>query len=243
MAEHSVVPTAARPDAPAMGEQIPQRARIAGIGGLVFVALVIAQNLIRAGSLPADDAAPGTIVRLYSSHSWTTPALFVMFVVSAFGLVAFSGVLLDRLRAPGSRWLALGGGIGVVMIAALFPMTVALDTALAVYIRRGTPSGTVVEALWIIHNSVFGVLQLALGIALGGWSIAARRNGLVSAGWQRAGVFGGLSLAVASAATPAVLDGNPIMALGLVGFVIWLAFVARVSVALLRDGSPTTNSL
>lgn len=46
-------------------------------------------------------------------------------------------------------------------------------------------------------------------------------------------MFGAASLALSSAATPAVLNGNALMTLGLVGFVIWLAFVTRVSVAFL----------
>ena len=223
-------------------ETSPASARVAGIGGLVFVASVIAQNLIRAESLPANDASPGTIIRLYSSHWWTTQALFVLFVVGAFGLVAFSGVMIDRLREPGARWLSLAGGLGIAMVAALFPMTLALDTALAVYIHRGNPATSVVEALWIVHNSIFGVLQLAIGIALAGLSIAARHNGLMGVGWQRAGVVGALGLAVGTAATPAVLDGNPLMAAGLVGFVLWLAFVTRASVALMRTESQSRNA-
>lgn len=219
--------------APKIGPSTSTLARVGGIGGLVFVVCVVAQNLIRATSLPANGASASTIVRLYSSHWSAVGVLFALFVIALIGLVAFSGVLVDRLREAGAQWLTVIGGLGVVMIAALFPITLALDTALAVYIHRGSPSSDVVTALWIVHNAVFGALQIALGVALAGLSAAARRNGLLSARWEAAGMIGALCLAVGSAATPAVLDGNPMMAAGLVGFVLWLAFMTRTSIALL----------
>jgi hypothetical protein len=35
--------------------------------------------------------------------------------------------------------------------------------------------------------------------------------------------------------TPAIIDGSPTMFIGVAGFVVWVAFVIRTSVALLRQ--------
>ncbi len=44
-------------------------------------------------------------------------------------------------------------------------------------------------------------------------------------------------LLIAGAATiPAIVDGSPTMFIGVAGFVVWVAFVIRTSVALLRQG-------
>jgi hypothetical protein len=44
-----------------------------------------------------------------------------------------------------------------------------------------------------------------------------------------------LLLAVSAATTPLALDGSPVMFVGLVGFLVWLVFVATTSRALLGN--------
>ncbi len=112
---------------------------------------------------------------------------------------------------------------------------VATDVALSGYVHLGSPNTDVVSALWMLHNSLFGILGIALGIALAGFSAAAAAGGLVAAPWKQAGGVAGLLLAVSAATTPLALDGSPVMFVGLVGFLVWLVFVATTSRALLRN--------
>ena len=56
------------------------------------------------------------------------------------------------------------------------------------------------------------------------WSRA--KHGLLAARWKTAGLVGGVLLLVA-ADHAAIIDAGPTMLLGLLGFVVWVAFVAR----------------
>ena len=86
-----------------------------------------------------------------------------------------------------------------------------------------------------MHNAVFGLLLACIGIALVGLTHASATTGLLSTRWQRAGLVGGGLLLVGAMTTPAIIDASPTMFIGVAGFVVWVAFVIRTSVALLRQ--------
>jgi hypothetical protein len=113
-------------------------------------------------------------------------------------------------------------------------MLVATDVALSAYVHRGGADPGVVGAMWVTHNAVFGVLLVAIAVALAGLSASAAASGLLGRRWLLAGALGALVLAVTGAAAPVLVDGSRIIGLGLVGFLTWLAFVATCSVAMLR---------
>ncbi len=211
---------------------------VGGVGGLVFVASVVAQNLIRAGAMPANDARVGRIIDFYAGHRGSTFALAALFAVGAAGIAAFAGALVARLTDSSVRGAALAGAIGVAGVFAVYSTMLATDLALSGYVHRGAPSHGVVSAMWILHNAVFGVLLVAIGVALAGLSAAAAADGVVAGFWKPVGLLGALLLGIAGAATPAIIDGSPLMALGLIGFLTWLAFVATTAISLLR--SPST---
>ena len=212
---------------------------VGGVGGLVFVASVVAQNLIRAASMPANDARTGRIIDFYGSHRGSTFALAALFAIGAAGLAAFAGALVTRLSAAPVRGAALAGAIGVAGVFAVYSTMLATDLALSGYVHRGSPSPGVVSAMWILHNAVFGVLLVALGVALAGLSAAAAAGGVVAAFWKQVGLLGALLLGIAGAATPAIIDGSPVMVVGLIGFLTWLAFVVTTAISLLRSPSRT----
>ena len=212
---------------------VPARV-LGGIGGLLFVAVVIVQNLIRASALPANDATANRVIEVYSQHRSTTVVLVVLFALSATGLAAFAGGLLGHVRSRAARGPLYAGLLGVAGIVGMFTITVGVDLTLSTYIDRGDPASGVVDALWILHNSAFTLLELWIGIALAGLSVAAVNHGLLGPRWRIVGVLGGLALIASAAMAPAIVNGSPVMAVGLVGFVAWLTFMARTSVALLK---------
>jgi hypothetical protein len=207
---------------------------VGGVGGLVFVASVVAQNLIRAAGMPANDAPTDRIIDFYAGHRGSTLALAALFAVGAAGIAAFAGALLARLTASRVRGPALAGAIGVAGVFATYSMLLASDLALSGYVHRGAPAPGVVSAMWILHNAVFGVLLVALGVALAGLSAAAAADGVVAGAWKPVGLLGAVLLGIAGAATPAIIDGSPVMVVGLVGFLTWLAFVATTAISMLR---------
>ena len=64
---------------------------------------------------------------------------------------------------------------------------------------------------------------------------AAAKSGLLSKRWAVAGPMGAALLVGSAMTTPAVVDGSPTFFVGVAGFAVWVAFVIRTAVALLRS--------
>lgn len=93
----------------------------------------------------------------------------------------------------------------------------------------------VVRALWAVHAAAFGLDLAAIAVALLGLSAAAASAGGISR-WIRAAAWPGAAcLLLASAFTTALTNGGPWMAVGLVGFAVWIVFVVATSVSLLHS--------
>ena len=194
---------------------------------------MIAQNVLRA-QYPANDASATKVMAFYADHRSLTLVLAVLFPIGPVGLAAFIGALLSRVGHGEARMPAIAGLVGAAGIVGNFTMLLAADTAIGGYVHRGSADPAVVEGLWVFHNAVFGVLLASIGIALAGFALASAKHGLLTARWKTAGLVGRVLLLVAAVTTPAIIDAGPTMLLGLLGFLVWVAFVARASVALLR---------
>jgi hypothetical protein len=226
----------------------PARAAIApahlvgGIGGLIFAATVIAQNGIRGLAAPASGADATSVAHFYATHRPATLVLAALFPPGAAGLAVFAGALGSRLAGPSTRAAALAGVLGVAGIFATYTMVIGTDVGLAGYVHLGGTDASVITALWVTHNAVFGVLLVAIAVALACLSAAAAAARLVAAAWKILGALGALALAACGAATPALIDGSPVLALGLAGFLIWIAFVITAAITLIRRPVPTAAS-
>ena len=206
---------------------------VGGIGGLVFAAGVLVQNTIRSG-FPANDATAEEVMRYYADHRGATTALAVLFPVGLVALITFLGAVMSRVLRGAGRTAGFVGAFGAAAIIATFTIVTAADVAIAGYVHRGAADPAVVEGLWVLHNAVFGFVFAAVGIALAGLSTGAAQSGLLSNRWRVAGPIGGALLVAGAMTTPAIVDGSPTFFIGLAGFVVWLAFVVRTGVALIR---------
>lgn len=206
---------------------------VGGTGGLAFVISVIVQNGLRAG-FPANDANAARVAAYYGGHRGVSLALAVLFPIGALGLAAFLGAMLARLGRGHHQAAAYGGAFGAAGIVAAYTMLVATDLAIAGYVHRGSPAPDVVDGLWVLHNAIFGVLLVSIGIALAGLSAAASVSGLIAEWWKALGLVGAALLLAAAATTPAIIDAGPTLFIGLAGFLVWIAFVIVSSVRLLR---------
>ena len=207
---------------------------LGGIGGLVFAGLVVVQNAIRSG-FPANDATTEEVMRYYADHRSATIALSVLFPIGLVALTAFLGTVVSRAVRGAGRAAALAGAFGAAAIIGCFTLVTSADVAIAAYINRGAADPAVVEGLWVLHNAVFGFLLALVGIALAGLSIGSAASGLLSKRWAVAGPVGAALLVAGAMTTPAIVDGSPTFFIGLAGFVVWIAFVVRTGVALLRS--------
>ena len=207
-------------------------ARVGAVGGLVFTASILAQNLLRA-SAPANDASPADIIRYYADHRATALALAVLFPIGAVGITAFVASLVARARGA-ARMPAVLGGLAAAALIAMFGIVSATELALSAYVHRGSPDPSVVSGLWLTHMSVFGMNLVFIGIALASLTAACVRMGLLSRAWKTAGLAGAAALGVGAACTPAILDASPIFGLAVAGFLVWGAFVVVASISMLR---------
>ena len=148
-------------------------ARFAGVGALAFVAVVVLQNVLRGGSAPANGASSDEVLTHYADHRSITFVLIATFVLGGTALAVFIGGAMRRLIAGGRPGWAITGLIGATGVMALFAVMVGVEQALSVVASGDAPDLGAVQALWALHNSVFSVLMLSIGLALLGLSAPA----------------------------------------------------------------------
>lgn len=210
--------------------------RLAGIGALTFVAIVILQNIIRGGSAPANSASADEVLTHAADHRSLTFVLVGTFVISAIGLATFLGGAMRRLAASARPAAAYTGFVGAAGVVALFSVVVASEQAISVIAHGSDPDLGAVSALWALHNSVFTVLMLFVGVALLGLGRAGVAAGITPRAFEWLAPLGTALLAIAAAAGPGIAAGElgGLFAVGLVGFAIWLAFLLTTGRRLVR---------
>lgn len=212
-------------------------ARAAGVGALVFVALVVLQNVIRGAAAPANDATGQEVLAHYADHRGVTVVLAGTFVLSGLGLATFLGGVMRRLLAGDRPAWTYAGAVGAIGIMAVFAVLVGTEEALSVVARGNEQSVASIDALWALHNSVFTVLLLSVGLALLGLGRAGVASGITPQAFDRLAPVGCALLALASAAGPFLAAGEaiPVLGLGAAGFLIWLAFLLTTGYRLVRS--------
>ena len=207
--------------------------RLAGTGGLVFVAILVVQNIIRAGA-PGFDAAPAQVSAYFLDHRAAALVPLGLFPLGLLALFPFAVGVRARAQQEESRWWASVGVLGAATIAALFAVVTITEIVLTARAAQLASSTAVVQALWTLHAAAFGLDLAAIGVTLLGLSRAAASVPLIPAWLAIAALPGAACLLTAAVFTVALADGGPWLALGLAGFVVWVVFAITASVSLLR---------
>jgi hypothetical protein len=207
--------------------------RLAGAGGLVFVAALVVQNALRAAA-PGFGAAPGKVTAYFLHHRAAALVPLGMFPIEMLGLFAFVAGVWASANRTESRWWATVGGLGVVSLASLFAVVNIIEIVITAKAQTLASSPGVVESLWDVHEAAFGLDMGAIAVALVGLSLSSASSALIP-GWLNAAALpaAGCSL-VAAVFAVAITNGGAWFALGLVGFVTWLVFMITASTSLLR---------
>ncbi|SDD38041.1 DUF4386 family protein [Glycomyces harbinensis] len=218
-----------------MNHKINAFARIGGIAGIGFAALILLLNvlvLVPAG-LPTPGSEPEDAVAFFGAEAGamrlgTVFLPFVWVVATVFGAGAVAAVR-DGERERGEAW-ALVGFAGILLQN--LNMTTVSAVRLALAHTQAEESAT---ALWALHEALFGLNGTFLALALVGLSTAGRRGGVIPT-WLAAMGFGAAALQFASAVlTPQVMDGgNALGLLGLTGWLIWVAWLVLYGAFLIR---------
>lgn len=207
--------------------------RLAGTGGLVFAATLVADNIIRA-SAPGFDAAPAQVSPYFLDHRAAALVPLGLFPVGLLALFPFAAGLWARARQEESRWWASAGVLGAATIAALFAIVNITEIVLTAKAAQLASSPAVVQALWTLRAAAFGLDLAAIAVALIGLSRAAAAMRLIPSWLALTAWPGAACLLTAATFTVALADGGPWLAVGLGGFIVWVVFVITASVSLLR---------
>jgi hypothetical protein len=211
--------------------------RIAGAGGLLFVSIVVFQNILRGGIAPGNDAGAAQLMHYYATHRGVEWVLVVLFPIGGIGLALFAGGLCVRAFSAGARaraW-AVVGALGVAWIMALFSLEVATEVALLVSAHKSSTALSTMAVLWTVHNSIFSVLLLAIAVGLLGVSRAAVNAELAPSWVGPMGTVGAGLLVLCTMFAPLVAAGSPVLAIGGAGFVMWLVMIVVVGRCMARD--------
>lgn len=215
--------------------------RLAGLGALTFVGIVILQNLIRGSSAPANGASADEVLRHYTDHRSIVFVLVATFMVAGAGMVTFLSGIMRRLTASERPGWAYTGFVGALGILLLFCVLVASEQALSVVAQGDAPDAGAISALWALHNSIFTLLLGSLSVALLGLSRAGVAAGITPPVFTRLAPVGSAVLALGCAAGPATAAGEAMPAFGIatLGFLVWLAFLTTTGLRLVRSEAVT----
>src|SRR5271166_3119424 len=193
--------------------------RLAGAAGLIFAATLVADNLIRA-SAPGQGASPAQVTEYFVHHR---VAALVPLGLNTFGVALFPFVaaLWAMATAERTRWWAGTGALAAATIAALFGVVTITEIVLTAKTGSLATSPAVVQALWAVHGAAFGLDMAAIAVALVGLSPAAAMR-LIPSWLALAAWPGAACLFTAFVFTVALVNGGPWVAVGAVGFVVWL---------------------
>jgi hypothetical protein len=227
------VTTVTSTESPTPARQAAAPGRLAGTGGLVFAAILVVQNIIRAGA-PGFDAAPAQVSAYFLDHRAAAVVPLGLFPLGLLALFPFAAGVRARAQQEETRWWAGVGVLGAATIAALFALVNITEIVLTAKAAQLASSTAVVQALWTLHAAAFGLDLAAIAVALIGLSRAAAAMRLIPSWLALTAWPGAACLLTAATFTVALADGGPWLAVGLAGFVVWIVFVITASVSLLR---------
>lgn len=220
------------------GQPLGRRNGLAGAAGLLFLVLIAIQNVLRAVVGPATNASDADLAQLTHADSWTVHLLLVTYAIGFPALLVFAVGLSNwcaRTAPRSTTWAGLGQSSAVV-IAVLFGLINILQVTMVAARDHLDGAPELRQLLWTMHNATFTINMIALGVALLSLGRAAAQSRLIPAWMGTLTAVGGGLLFVAALPAVAVTQGSAWMALGLLGFLIWMVFLAIAGIALLRPG-------
>ncbi len=209
--------------------------RTAGLGGLAFVLLLVAQNALRS-SEPGADAPAAKVVAFFADDRAKAIVPVGLFPLGMAALAMFVGGVWLRAESSdsGGAWWARVGVLGTATVAALFAAVNVTDLVLIARPGGAGLSAPLVRMLWTLHNAAFALNFAAVGITLAGLGFAAVASGLAPRWVAWTSGLGAVLLVVPSVFAVAVVNGGPWVGMALAGFGLWIVFVVVSSIGLWR---------
>jgi hypothetical protein len=211
--------------------------RAAGIAGLLWACILVVTNIINAAISPA----PGATVDEVTAH--LTDDRVAIAVVTA-GFVAgiplvlwfLTGLTLQLHRAGEGR-TAIAGLAAFAIVLATFGMAAGTRLALVAAANSGPLDDPTTWALWKLHDVMFAFNSAPLAVALATFGTACANTCLAPRPFRVLAPLGAVLLIIASAVLAlSIAEGAAApLAVGGVGFLIWLSFVIASAYRLATD--------
>lgn len=197
--------------------------RVGGAAGIFFAVGVLLQNALRAVSgAPSPGSSPAEVSAYVVGAAGTTAVLTGLFALNVVALALFAGaVAREAWRAV--PVLVVAGLLGIGGVLSLFSLTALVN--LATVARAAELDGSVLVGLWSLHDAAFALNMAPLGLALAALGTAGTTVGITPRPFRVLAPLGAVLLVSAAAGGLWIVDGGPLLALGLVGFLTWVAFL------------------
>ncbi|MFD6752232.1 hypothetical protein [Micromonospora gifhornensis] len=213
-------------------------ARLAGVAGIGFVAILVTANVLLAAAgfpTPSEAASVDEITTVLAASSGSLrlasallPAAWLLATLFAVGVCVCLG--RDE-RGRVDPW-SLVGLAGVLMQSVVFTSVEATRLAL-MSAAQHEPGG--VAGLWGLHTALFGFNQVFLATALVGFSVSGIRTAVIARWHAGIGFVAAALLFVTATTSPYGVGGvNPLALFGLVGWLLWLVWIVAYSIILIR---------
>lgn len=206
--------------------------RLGGFAGLAFIAGLVLQNAVFGRGGPLPDASIAEVMNHYAEAGAGSQIALALVAINMPLLFLFASTARERLESSSSAGVpARIAAMAVVLLSAAFGATAVLQ---AVLLAGGAGAETT-QVLWDLHTASLLFSQLALGIALAGFSTAALVAEDLAPRWaSQLGVAGAVLLITAAALPVAAVEGSKVFFLGFPGFFTWVVWLASASLRMVR---------
>lgn len=228
-------------DRPEPGAGISRRSvAVGGAGGLLFAVTIAGGVIVEGAAGVAADSTAAEIADLITTDRWVAHSSAVLYVLGAIGIFPYLATMWSRYRERDGL-AARAGVLAFAVLGALFGSQLAVLVALTATGERLADSPAILEALWALRNALFAFNQCFLAVVLAGLTHAATSDGLVPRWFRPAGLIGAALLLVVPLGAVRSTDTGDLVAIGGLGFLIWIVFLVTSGTALIRsDTDPAT---
>jgi hypothetical protein len=208
----------------------------AGIGAVGFATVVLATNAV-VGATPAWNASVAEVATFVNDKHDQLALSVAGYAIGMPFLVSFIAGIATRLRAASrreDRVIADIGLLGAVLILPFFAAVVLQRIVMTVGIDERVGGDELLALVWRLEGAAFALNMAVIGVAVFGIGTAASRAGLLPKWFRYLAVVGGVASIAGTATGVAMLEGAPVMPLGLVGFASWMVLLLTIGVRQLR---------
>lgn len=226
------------------GAAVGSRARFnsttaGGICGLIFLLMIVIQNVLELAFSLANDASAAEILKHFQDDAWLVDLTFVTFVIGFPALFYFAAKLTDRASGaehPAAEAWGTFGRMAVVLVAALFGLVNLTQVLIVADHDQLAASPALTTTLWSLHNALFTLNLAAVGLMLLGLSRAAALSRIIPRWLGRVNVVGAALLLVSAMPIVTQVHGSKLLAVGAIGFITWMLFLLLAGIGLIRLG-------